>query len=287
VTCLNCGQPTGPRFCGHCGQAIDDRRSPLVALVRDVLEEALAIDGRALRTLRALVHPGALTRHYLDGRRVRFLTPFRLYLTASVLVFSSLLALDPPDADQVNLYVAGESVTGPEVRGRPYIRIVEPNDRLAQWAITRYRDKFAELRRRPPQELVNRLFGQLRGVLPGAFILFVPVLALALKVLYLRRRVLYVDHLIFGVHFQSALFLVLVATWLVLRALSLPLFVSAVIYLGVFFLMLTVYLARSLRRVYAQSWPITALKTAALVLAYFMLIQPVLGAAVFLVLWRL
>jgi hypothetical protein len=63
--------------------------------------------------------------------------------------------------------------------------------------------------------------------------------------------------------------------------------VSAVIYVGVFFLMLTVYLARSLRRVYLQRWAITTLKTAVLVLAYFTLMQPVLGAAVFLVLWRL
>jgi hypothetical protein len=255
--------------------------------VRDILEEALSLDGRTVRTLRALVHPGALTRLYLDGKRIRFLTPLRLYLTASVLVFSSLLALDPPNADRINLYVAGEPVTGPVVTGRPYIRIVEPNDRMAQWVVTRYADKFAELRRRPPQELVNRLFGQLRSVLPGALILFVPVLALALKVLYIRRRVLYVDHLIFGVHFQSALFLALAATWLMLRAIPFGLPVSAVIYVGVFFLMLTVYLARSLRRVYLQRWAITTLKTAVLVLAYFTLMQPVLGAAVFLVLWRL
>jgi len=50
-----------------------------------------------------------------------------------------------------------------------------------------------------------------------AIILFVPVLALALKLLYVRRQVLYVDHLIFGVHSQGALFLALAAVWVALR----------------------------------------------------------------------
>ena len=287
VTCLNCGRVAGPRYCGHCGQALDAHRAPLASLLREAIEEALSIDGRTLRTARALLRPGELTRLYLSGQRVRFLTPLRLYLTASVLLFSSVLALTPPNANDINLFVAGELVTGPIKGGRPAIRIMEPSDRSTRWILNRYTDRFDELKRRPPQELVNRLAEQLRSVLPMALILFVPVLALALKLLYIRSGVLYVDHLVVGVHFQSALFVALAATWAILRAARLGFALNVLAYLVVFLLMLVVYLPRVLRRVYAQRVGVTALKTIALVLAYFALLQPLLGAAMFLVLSRL
>lgn len=71
------------------------------------------------------------------------------------------------------------------------------------------------------------------------------------------------------------------------RIFRLGFLLSIVAYLLVFLFMLTVYLARSLHRVYAQRWSITVVKTAALMLAYFPLLQPMVGAAVFLVLWWL
>jgi hypothetical protein len=103
----------------------------------------------------------------------------------------------------------------------------------------------------------------------------------------LAACVLYVDHLVFGVHFQGALFLALAVTWLLVRTFRLGFLLSIVAYLLVFLFMLTVYLARSLHRVYAQRWSITVAKTLALMLAYFALLQPVVGGAMFLVLWRL
>ncbi len=69
--------------------------------------------------------------------------------------------------------------------------------------------------------------------------------------------------------------------------LQVGLFVSIIAYVLVFLSMLTLYLARSLHRVYGQRWPVTIAKTTTLTLAYFALLQPVVGATVFLVLWRL
>lgn len=287
MTCLNCGQTAGPHFCGSCGQPVDDRRSPLASLLRELVEETFSIDGRTVRTLRALVRPGLITRLYLDGKRVRFLSPLRLYLLASVLLFSSVLALAPPDAREVNLSIAGELVTGPHVAGRTDISIVQPENRTTRWLLARFGDKFAELRRRPPQELLDRLFQQLRAVLPAALFLFLPFLALALKLLYARQHVLYVDHLIVGAHFQSALFLALAVAWGVATITGLSFAFALLLYTAVMLGMLSFYLARTLRQVYRQRWRWTLLKTMAVVLAYMSLMQPVIGAAVFLVLWRL
>ncbi len=71
-----------------------------------------------MRTLRALLHPGQLKRLYLAGKRVRFLGPLRLYLLASLALVSSVLSLQPPDAREITLSIAGEFVTGTAVRGR-------------------------------------------------------------------------------------------------------------------------------------------------------------------------
>lgn len=288
VACLNCGQPAGPRFCGHCGQAVDDRRAALAPLVREMVEESLAVDGKMLNTLRALPRPGLLTRLYLDGKRVAFIGPFRLYLFASLALFSSLLALPTPRADQINLYIADEIVTADSpMPGRTTIRIMGAKTGAGQFASTRLAPNLARMRMLPPQELLDRLVGGFRSVLPFALISFLPVLAGALKLLYIRRRVLYVDHLVFGVHFQSAFFLALAATWLVAR-LTTPGFLWALLaYVTALLLMLTVYLSRALRRVYGQPRGITIAKTVVLVLAYLTLLSQVLGLAVVVVLLRI
>lgn len=286
--CLNCGQPAGPRFCGHCGQSIDDHRTSLAGMMRELIEEVLSVDGRAIRTVRALPRPGRLTRLYLDGKRAPFLTPFRVYLLASLALFSSLLALNPPNAAQINLYIAGELVTEqPAVARGTSIRIMEPDSNMARWMIARRSENFARLRAMPPQEVIDRVSSGLRTVLPIALILFLPVLATALKLLYIRSHVLYVDHLIFGVHFQSALFLALALAWGVTRLAGLAFLWSLLIYVAVWLGMLTAYLPLALRRMYGESRGVTAAKTVVLIVAYMMLLQPVLGLAVLLVIFRI
>jgi uncharacterized protein DUF3667 len=288
VRCLNCGQPAGPAFCGHCGQAIDDRRSPLLSLTRELLEEWFSVDGRALRTLRTLLHPGRLTRLYLDGKRVPFLAPFRLYLLSSLLLFSSVLTLEPPDAGTLTIDIAGVRVQeGPTSGGRVSFNIVERQSLIGRWITTRYADKFAKLRALPPQELVNRLFDGIRRVLPMTLIAFVPVLALAIKVLYYRRHILYVDHLVFAVHFQSALFVAMSAMWVGLRVIGAPVQVSVVSYLLLFLLMITVYLNLALRPVYGEARLMRWGKTALIVFAYMAMGQWIIGPAVLFVLSRM
>ena len=288
VTCLNCGQPAGPAFCGYCGQAIEDRRSPLLALIRELLEEALSVDGRTIRTLRAFIHPGRLTRDYLDGARVRYLPPFRLYLLSSLLLFSSVLTLEPPDARTMTIDIAGVRVSeGPTTGGRVTLNLVEQRSFFGRWISARYADKFARLRTLPPQDFVNQLFDGLRRAMPLALIAFVPLLALAIKVLYYRRHILYVDHLLFAVHFQSALFLAMSTTWIALRLLGAPVALSIVSYIMVFLVMITVYLSIALWRVYGEKRLMRWGKTALLVFAYVQAGQWVLGPAVLFAIYRI
>ena len=61
------------------------------ALLGESIETLFSLDSRAARTLPSLlIHPGRMTRAYLDGQRARFIPPFRLYVLASLVFFVML-----------------------------------------------------------------------------------------------------------------------------------------------------------------------------------------------------
>ncbi|MEO1015046.1 MAG: DUF3667 domain-containing protein [Pseudomonadota bacterium] len=97
--CQNCGTVLAGEYCHVCGQKAEEPRRAVLGLVQDVFVDTLAIDGKLFRTLWLLLtRPGRLARRYLDGKRVRYSPPFRLYLFASVFFFfTAFLILSPDD----------------------------------------------------------------------------------------------------------------------------------------------------------------------------------------------
>ncbi|MEO1243356.1 MAG: DUF3667 domain-containing protein [Pseudomonadota bacterium] len=86
--CQNDGTKLTGDYCHTCGQSADEPRRAVIGLVQDVFVDTLAIDGKLARTIALLLfRPGVLARRYLDGKRVRYSPPFRLYLFASVFFF--------------------------------------------------------------------------------------------------------------------------------------------------------------------------------------------------------
>jgi hypothetical protein len=91
--CLNCGTTLAGQYCGNCGQRAHSRLISIWELLRDAFGDLLELDSRLWRTLIPLaVRPGKLTRDYLEGRRARFMPPFRTYLVFSIVFFSSLFS---------------------------------------------------------------------------------------------------------------------------------------------------------------------------------------------------
>ena len=86
--CLNCGARLRGQYCGTCGQRSRSRLISLWELISDAFGDLLEIDSRLWQTLvPLLIHPGRLTHDYLQGRRARYMPPFRMYLVLSVLFF--------------------------------------------------------------------------------------------------------------------------------------------------------------------------------------------------------
>ncbi|RZV36420.1 MAG: DUF3667 domain-containing protein [Chromatiales bacterium] len=108
--------------------------------------------------------------------------------------------------------------------------------------------------------------------LPRLMFLLLPVFALLLKIVFLQR--LYFDHLIFSLHLHSAGYIVL--------ALAMPLenvagkHLLALILQGLLLAYFIAYFVLAVRRVYGPAWFALALKSAAVLLGYMMVVSLVI-----------
>lgn len=86
--CMNCRSPLLGEFCYECGQPRKGWIRHISGIVGDFLDSVLNFDSRTLRTIGPLfLKPGYLTTEYFAGRRVRYVTPLRLYFFMSVIAF--------------------------------------------------------------------------------------------------------------------------------------------------------------------------------------------------------
>lgn len=126
------------------------------------------------------------------------------------------------------------------------------------------------------------------GSLPSALFLLVPVFALMLKLAYLLKRRLYLEHLVVALYSHVFLLMALatlflsfaLAAWLQAHAnwLSVCLYLANAALIG----WIPVYLLLTQKRVYGQGWPMTLLKYSVIGVAYFYLLA-FATAAMFLV----
>jgi len=86
--CANCGTPLLGEHCYACGQPVKGLVRHFSSLVGDVLDSVFEWDSRTPRTVWPLLaRPGYLTLEYLAGRRVRYVSPFRLFFFLAIVTF--------------------------------------------------------------------------------------------------------------------------------------------------------------------------------------------------------
>ncbi len=112
--CLNCGTRLRGQYCGNCGQRARSRLISLWQLLNEAFGDLFEFDSRLWRTLIPLLRrPGQLTRDYLEGRRARYMPPFRTYLVLSVIFF--VVAFFDPREDMSLLFEPEPEQTADEV----------------------------------------------------------------------------------------------------------------------------------------------------------------------------
>ncbi|MDP4665977.1 MAG: DUF3667 domain-containing protein [Flavobacteriaceae bacterium] len=91
TSCANCDTSFIGNYCPHCGQQLREFQKPFKFLIIDLAGNMFSFDTRLWRSLKSLLtKPGSYTSEYLDGHRMRFVPPMRLYIFISFVFFVML-----------------------------------------------------------------------------------------------------------------------------------------------------------------------------------------------------
>lgn len=309
ASCANCASPLFGQYCANCGQRTRDRMISLWELVKEASEILTSLESRLWRTLGILLfRPGRLTRDYLLGRRARYIPALRLFLGLSLLFFF-LFSLDThftidtgeeagddlalqvqigdeqPSVPASGTETADEPVTAPEVeapappaepRGSEQeetcadVRVSWPEG--MEWA-----DRWLSTERlRAACEKIVADHGEsftraLLENIPAMMFIFVPLMAVVMKILYPLTGRYYAEHLLFLVHYH-AFFYLLLSVALILGWLFDGEFLPqwpATVFFTFSAVYIPVYLFRAMRTVYQQGRLATTCKYTLLGVAYF------------------
>ena len=112
--CLNCGAKAG-KYCPECGQENTPYALHVGDLLRDVWDEFIKADNKFFRTMIPLLfRPGFVTKQYAEGKRARYLSPFRLYLVVSA-VFFTVLAKSSFTTEMGQGFTLGQQIARAEI----------------------------------------------------------------------------------------------------------------------------------------------------------------------------
>lgn len=199
-TCPTCRCKASSAFCAHCGER---RLAPQDLTLRGVSDRLLhaltSVDGRVLRTAcKLLREPGSLSLAYLAGARKAYASPVSLFLIANVLFF------------------AVQSLTGTNIFGAS----LESHLHLQDWSGLAQTLLQRRLQRtHDTLELYAPVFDR-ANVLHAKTLVILMVLpfALALSLVFLRKRLPAMCHVVFSLHFFAFLLLLFSASVLLVGA---------------------------------------------------------------------
>ena len=276
--CLNCGAPLKGQFCSVCGQRDIPPYPTTRELAIDAITEFSGWDGRLANTFRALVRrPGVLTLEFLEGRRARYISPLRLYLTASLVYFLLAAAAPTVRLDSGKTLFLGLRVGTTTTNGAPTRpeRVAQAaRESLDQQDLTAAEKKeaLADIARAPLvlQPFLRRAVedpgGFKRGMLenlPRLLFVLLPVFAAIISIFYRHRK--YPEHLYFAIHLYAFIFLALALAELS-KFTHLPI-IAAVASAGAV-IAIPVYATLAFRRVYGGSLGGTIMRELAIGVIY-------------------
>ena len=223
------------------------------------MDEVLHLDSKVVRTLVPLFRkPGFLTQEWVAGKRIRYITPLKLYVTLSAFCFLALSIRGTLYGEQKSNF--NFTVDPPKVQ-KDLPQVESSLDNL-------FRKKLGT----PSGMSKSAIKDQFISRLPTTTFILMPVVAGIFALLYSRRKRFYVEHLVFTLHYYSFIFMVVT-----FASLLPPHFLISSILRGAAFLWVVAYLPIALVRNYQQGY----LKTFAKLVLFGFIYVFVLAFALF------
>ena len=282
--CLNCGEAISLKYCSACGQEGVVSVATLKTLLCELADHLFNFDSKLFLTLKTLLfQPGSLTVSYLEGRRISYLAPLRVYVTMSVLFFLLLsmqrasLQAGSKTNEGVTLKKVGNVQVGDDyssqlfqIDGKDILKASSLKDvpdtleelerqekakgKKLSWLDRKLLRQVVQLKRKGVESLSQKIVGNL----PILMFFLLPLFTFAFKIVYFRSGKLFAEHLIFLLHTHAMLYMalsVVLLPWL--NRFAPPISVACLIYIFL-----------SLRKVYKQSWGVTFIKMSLLTISY-------------------
>lgn len=286
--CLNCKYPLrkSDKYCPNCGQENRSSKISLQLFFKDFFQDYIALDSKFLKTVWPLLfYPGKLTKEFNSGHRIRFVPPLRLYIFVSFIYFF-ILALNT-DMDKGIVKINDNSPAEEMYEGftESDSSLVTNDTSLAEEdsvispeaeagvsnTVEEKLEVVFDMMKNKPEEAKSKA---IKGISITTFFLL-PVFALLLQLLYIRRSYYYIEHLVFSIHFHSFIFILFTISLL------------GDLYFSEWFSVLAtltslVYFFVALKNVYRQSFLKTFLKFFIIINSYFLIVLLFILAGLFL-----
>lgn len=271
--CLNCDTPLTDIYCPHCGQKDIERRQTIGDLFINFVSSFWSFESKFLNTGKVLLlNPGILSRDYTAGKRERYYHPARMYVFISFVYFLLFTTLpDKPDTPSTTEkqnnsnsdkeYVSGnlDSIETKYHSLKEYDSIQNTLSAKEKdnWIMSSLRKKEIQIKDKykgKDQEFGKTFTEHFVSNTSKVFFFLLPVFALILKLLYVRRDFFYSEHLVFTVFFYDFFFLAGSIYMLV------ELIPGVSDFSWILVLWMFLYLLIAMKNMYQQSWRKTIFK---------------------------
>lgn len=259
--CPNCNkkQKKSFKYCPKCGQRNTSHQVSFFILLGDLFREEFHFNNKTLRSIKLLfLKPGALTRAYIEGRKKSMLTPTKLFIWTGFLLIALLL----PTVNQLGI----ESGNGP-IQFNIDEKTEEStyDDGTLKGLIGNYFQGLVQEANDHPKEFMQKLLRRF----PFVLLAILPAFALFLRLVYWKRKMYFLEHLVFLLHFHAFAFLMLSVLMVLMLVFPLVTFMNTIV-----FAILFVYFLLAYKQVYHHQWLGTIVRGSLLSL-FFLLTVPI------------
>ncbi len=217
ISCPNCDKQLKQdmNFCPNCGQENHIKRVSMKMLVSDFSSTYFSFDSKLFSSLKyLLVKPSFLSLEYLNGKIEAYLRPIRLYVFISFAFFllNNIISTGGSNFDEFNIAFDSDSTTIEEVQSELEKAKTVNNDKEDVTFLELDEQFFdGKINKILSDKKESRLFALfLKSKLPILFFFLIPILGLLLFLFFYKKKYFYVDHLVFALHLQSFLFVLLI-----------------------------------------------------------------------------
>ncbi|NQY07157.1 MAG: DUF3667 domain-containing protein [Flavobacteriaceae bacterium] len=217
ITCPNCGTNLSHEmnFCHQCGQENHVKRATIKMLTVDFFSSYFTVDSKLFRSLKFLLtKPSFLSFEYLNGKIEAYIRPMRLYVFISFAYFL-LLGITSSSSPSKAFDVAnsGQEISTEQLqeelkKEKETELTFSDGSEVESEFEKEISDKFKKIFSDEREQAL--FFNYLRSKLPILLFIIIPVFACLLFITFYDKECYYIDHLVFAMHLQAYLFVMLI-----------------------------------------------------------------------------